>query len=105
MRSPCREDELFLFPRLKPPVRSPGNLERMWSLSLFPFIFFLSPFPFSYGSPLRGGGGGGGGGEHSKNLREAGEFHHSPLQVEVRYLPPYRREGGTLENVVELMQP
>ena len=22
------------------------------------------------------------------------------MQVEVRYLPPYRREGGTLENVV-----
>ena len=22
------------------------------------------------------------------------------MQVEVRYLPPYRREGGTLENIV-----
>ena len=35
-----------------------------------------------------------------RDLREAGEFHHSLLQAEVRYFPPHRREGGTLENVV-----
>ena len=39
------------------------------------------------------------GGQHSKNLREAGEFHRSPMQVEARYLPPHRRKGGTLENM------
>ena len=56
MRSLCREDELFLLLRLKLPVRSPRNLKRRWSLSLynslFPFLFFLSPFSFSYDSPL-----------------------------------------------------
>ena len=56
MRSPCCKDELFLLLRLKPPVQSPGKLERTWSLSLynslFHFLFFLSPFSFSYGSPL-----------------------------------------------------
>ena len=40
------------------------------------------------------------GGQYSENLREAGEFHLSPMHAEVRYLPPYRREGGTLENIV-----
>ena len=39
-------------------------------------------------------------GRYSDNLRGAGEFHRSPMQAEVRYLPPHRREGGTLENVV-----
>ena len=39
------------------------------------------------------------GGQHSENLREVGEFHYSPMQVEARYLPPHRREGGTLKNV------
>ena len=39
------------------------------------------------------------GGRHYENLREADEFHHSPMQVEARYLPPRRREDGTLENV------
>ena len=39
-------------------------------------------------------------GQHYENLREAGEFHRSPMQVEARYLPPHRREGGNLENVV-----
>ena len=33
------------------------------------------------------------------NLREANEFHRSPMQTEARYLPPHRREGGTQENV------
>ena len=32
-------------------------------------------------------------------MREAGEFHRSPMQAEVRYLSPHRRETGTLENV------
>ena len=50
MRSPCREDELFLFLRLKTPIRSSGNLERRWSLSLQLFLstlvfLSLSPFP------------------------------------------------------------
>ena len=40
------------------------------------------------------------GGQHSENLRKVGEFHHSPMHVEARYLPPHRREGGTMENVV-----
>ena len=39
------------------------------------------------------------GGQHSENLREASEFHHPPMQVETRYLPPHKREGDTLENV------
>ena len=34
------------------------------------------------------------------NLREASEFHRSPMQAEARYLPPHRTEGGTLKNVV-----
>ena len=38
-------------------------------------------------------------GWYSENLREAGGFHRSPMQIEARYLPPHRREGGTLENV------
>ena len=38
---------------------------------------------------------GGGGG------REVSEFHRSPMQTEVRNLPPHRREGGTLENIIE----
>ena len=38
-------------------------------------------------------------GQHSKNLREVGEFHRSPMQAKGRCLPPHRREGGTLENV------
>ena len=37
--------------------------------------------------------------QHSENLWEVGEFHRSPMQAEVRYLPPHRREGGTLTNV------
>ena len=40
-------------------------------------------------------------GQHYENLWEVGEFHRSPMQVEVRYLPPHRREGGTLTNVAE----
>ena len=39
------------------------------------------------------------GGQHSLNLREAGEFHHSPMHAEVRYLSPQMREGGTIENI------
>ena len=39
-------------------------------------------------------------GQYFDNLREAGEFHRLPMQVEVRYLPPHKREGGTMENVV-----
>ena len=38
-------------------------------------------------------------GQYSDNLRGAGEFHRSPMQAKVRYLPPHMREGGTLENV------
>ena len=38
-------------------------------------------------------------GQHSKNMQGVGEFHHSPMQVEVRCHSPYRREGGTLKNV------
>ena len=38
-------------------------------------------------------------GQHSKNLRGAGEFHHSPMQAEARSLPPHKREGGTLKNI------
>ena len=38
-------------------------------------------------------------GQYSNNLREAGEFHHLPMQVEVRYLLPHRRDGCTLVNV------
>ena len=52
MRSPCREVELFLLLRLKSPVRSSGNLERRWSLSLslklslfIPLSFLLFFFP------------------------------------------------------------
>ena len=33
-------------------------------------------------------------GQHSESLREAIEFHHSPMQAEVRYLLPNRIEGG-----------
>ena len=39
--------------------------------------------------------------QHSKNLCEASEFHCSPMQADVRYRPPHRRKGGTLENIVE----
>ena len=39
-------------------------------------------------------------GQYFDNLRRAREFHCSPLQVEVRYLTPHKRDGGTLENVV-----
>ena len=39
------------------------------------------------------------GGQHSKNLLEVDEFHCSPMQAEVRYLYPHRRENGALENV------
>ena len=39
------------------------------------------------------------GGKYSDNLWGAGEFHRLPMQAEARYLPPHRREGGTLENV------
>ena len=38
-------------------------------------------------------------GQHSKNMQGVGEFHHSPMQVEVRYHSPHRRDGGTLKNV------
>ena len=48
MRSPCHEDELFLLLRLKPSVRSSGNLERRWSLSLSKTF----SFPPSFFSPL-----------------------------------------------------
>ena len=37
--------------------------------------------------------------QYFDNLWGAGEFHHLPMQAEVRYLPPHRREGGNLENV------
>ena len=37
--------------------------------------------------------------QHSNNLWGAGEFHCSPKQAEIRYLPLHRREGGILENV------
>ena len=37
--------------------------------------------------------------QHSENLREASEFHRSLMQAKVRYLPPHKREGGTLENI------
>ena len=43
MRSPCRKVELFLLLRLKPSVRSSGNLERRWSLSLYNSLFLSSP--------------------------------------------------------------
>ena len=33
-RSPCRGKQLYFLSRRKPTVRSPGNLERSWSLSL-----------------------------------------------------------------------
>ena len=32
-------------------------------------------------------------------FQEASKFHRSPMQAEVRYLSPHRRDGGTLENV------
>ena len=35
----------------------------------------------------------------SDNLRGAGEFHRLPISTEVRYLPPHRREGGTMGNI------
>ena len=38
--------------------------------------------------------------QYSKNIREGGEFHRSPMQAEVRYLPSHRRDTGILENVV-----
>ena len=37
--------------------------------------------------------------QHYENLREAGEFHRSPMKTKARYLPSHKREGGTLENV------
>ena len=37
--------------------------------------------------------------QYSDNLRGAGEFHRFTMQAEVSYLPPHRRQGGTLENV------
>ena len=40
-------------------------------------------------------------GQHSKNLGEAGEFHHSSMQAEVKYISPHRRNGSTLENIVK----
>ena len=40
-------------------------------------------------------------GQHSKNLQETGEFHLSPMQVEVRYISSHMREDGTLENIAE----
>ena len=39
------------------------------------------------------------GGQYFDNLQGAGEFHLLPMQVEVRYLPLHRREGGILGNV------
>ena len=39
-------------------------------------------------------------GQHSENLREVDEFHRSSMQAKVRYLPPHRREGDSLENIV-----
>ena len=46
LRSPCREVELFLLLHLKPSVRSSGNLERRWSLSLslYKTLSFYSSF-------------------------------------------------------------
>ena len=38
-------------------------------------------------------------GQHSENMRGTGEFHRSPMQEEVIYLPPHMREEGTLENI------
>ena len=38
-------------------------------------------------------------GQYSDNLRGAGEFHHSPMQAEVIYIPIHRKEGGTQENI------
>ena len=35
----------------------------------------------------------------SDNLRGAGEFHRLPISTEVRYLPPHRREEGTMGNI------
>ena len=32
------------------------------------------------------------------NFQEADRSHRSPKQVESRYLPPHRRENGTLKN-------
>ena len=43
-----------------------------------------------FSNELEGGGGG-----HYENLREASEFHCSPMQPP----SPHRREGGNLENV------
>ena len=40
------------------------------------------------------------GGQYSDNLQGVGEFQCLPMQAKVRYLPPQRREGRTLENVV-----
>ena len=37
--------------------------------------------------------------QHFENLCEADEFHRSPMQVEVRYLPPHRREGCILKSI------
>ena len=39
------------------------------------------------------------GGQYFDNLWGASEFHRLHMQAEIRYLPPHRREGGTLENV------
>ena len=39
------------------------------------------------------------GGQHPRNFQEVGESHCSSTQGENRYLPPYRREDGTLANV------
>ena len=38
-------------------------------------------------------------GQHPRNFQEAGGFHCSSIQVENRYLPPYRREDETSTNV------
>ena len=38
-------------------------------------------------------------GWYSDNLRGASEFHRLPMQAEFRYLPPHKRERGTLENI------
>ena len=46
-----------------------------------------------------GGGGGGGGAQYSNNLWGVGEFHCLPMYEKIRYLPPHRRKGGTLENI------
>ena len=38
-------------------------------------------------------------GQYFDNLRGASESHHLPMHAEVRYLPPHKREGGTLDNI------